>query len=342
MDQESKIWYVLIENQKTGPFTVDELLQEEPPIPEKLTKDSLVWKAGMISWLRAFDVPEFAALNPKYVKYVEEEFTAAAQEPVSQKSASSNSGARSPKLLKLFDFNTIIHTIVKDLKDSFENLRRNNPLAVIGTAVAAAIIFICFTSVFVYNAVENRREEKKLALEIAQRDRDFKERREKREQALRDSVERVELGRLKEIRIELQRRAALDSMAKLNARKKTAPSSQPSYPSFTDQRNGNIYRIGKFGNTTWFLQDLDYGRRFSWQQAAIACPKGWRLPGDREWRTLASILKDGAGSHFGSNYYWWSAVDDGADSWYVSGGSLVCYSGSDNRSAVYRVRCVKE
>jgi len=330
MDQESKIWYVLIDGQKSGPFSADELLREEPPIPEKFTKDSLVWKTGMISWLRAADIPEFSShFDPVFKEPAQDHESA----PHESASASGGSGAKSLKIPKL-------DGIIEELKNNFENLRQNNPLMVTCAVVAAAVIFICFTSAFIYNFAENRREDKKLAAEIAEKERIFLETLEQKEQALRDSVERMELDRLREIRFELQRKAILDSIAKLQARKRQISSF--SFPTFTDQHSGSTYKIGQFGTATWFLQDLQNGKKFSWQQASAACPQGWRLPGDNEWRSLASVLKGEAGSYFNSKHYWWSAVDDGADSWYVSGGALVCYSGSDNRSAVYRVRCVKE
>jgi len=325
MDEETKIWHILIDNQKLGPFSVDELLRE--PTPEKFTKNSLVWKTGMISWRRAADVPEFSVrFDP-----VEKESAEAAPESVPQESAGSfESGDESPKVQNL-------NRIIKESKNNLKNLWKNNPLIVTGAAAAVSLIFIFLTFNVVNNFVENKREEKELALEIERREREFKER-----QAQRDSVERVELDRLKEIRLELQKKAVQDSIARTQARRRQASSATPAppHPTFTDPRDGSAYKIRKFGNTTWFLEDLDNRRGFTWQQALSACPKGWRLPNDREWKSLSSALEGKAGVYFVANRHWWSAAD-GTDSWYLSGGTLVCYSGSDNRSAVHRVRCVK-
>lgn len=340
MDQELKIWYVLIDGQKSGPFCAGELLKEKPLTPEEFTKDSLVWKSGMISWLRAADVSEFAALHPNYV----EEESAETPISASQDSVFAESGEESAEISKSYKLDSIVNELknnFKELKNDFENLRRSNPLAVIAGAAAAGLIFIFLTTYFICGYVDNRREDKKLALEIERIEREFKERQERKEQAFRDSVERVELDRLREIRLELQKQAALDSIARIRAGRKFA-AAPPRPLSFTDPSDGNTYTIKKIGNTTWFLDDLQNGRGFTWQQASALCPKGWRLPSDREWRSLASVLKNEAGSHFAPNRYWWSAAGDGADSWYISGGNLVYYSGSDNRSAINRVRCIKE
>jgi hypothetical protein len=328
MDRESKIWYVLTDNQKLGPFSAEELLGENPPISEKFTKDFLVWKTGMISWLRAADVPEFGAhFNPQ----IQEDDSTEVEEPVLRESVSPDGAEDAFEHSKP-------ERIVEKIKNSIRDFRQSNPIAVTAIAAGAALIFICFSTAFVYDFVENWREKKKLAAGIEQRAREFRERQELREQAFRDSVEAVELEKRRKTELENQKKTARDNMAKKNL---PASSDSPSYNYFTDPRDGNKYKIRKFGGAVWFLEDLDNGKEFNWWQAAVACPKEWRLPSDKEWKALSSILKSGAGNYFGSKYYWWSAVE-GADSWYVSGGSLVCYSGNDNKSAVYRVRCVKE
>ena len=80
---------------------------------------------------------------------------------------------------------------------------------------------------------------------------------------------------------------------------------------FTDLRDGNIYTWVRYGNLDWFaenfrydLQDetqcrlyvmednvtkLDakkYGRIYTYQGAVEACPDGWRLPTDEDWKNL--------------------------------------------------------
>ncbi|MDR1813042.1 MAG: GYF domain-containing protein [Candidatus Fibromonas sp.] len=51
---EQKIWYMEINGQQQGPFSIDELLQRG------LTGPSLVRAEGMADWLEAKDVPEMA------------------------------------------------------------------------------------------------------------------------------------------------------------------------------------------------------------------------------------------------------------------------------------------
>lgn len=77
---------------------------------------------------------------------------------------------------------------------------------------------------------------------------------------------------------------------------------------FTDPRDGQIYKIVKIGNQWWFAQNLNYqtgnswcydnnsancaiyGRLYDWQTAKIACPTGWHLPSDAEWTQLTNFL----------------------------------------------------
>jgi len=58
MDFESeKIWFVLIQGERKGPFTVAELKQ----IPE-LTPDTLAWREGFLKWTPIRDIPELKSL----------------------------------------------------------------------------------------------------------------------------------------------------------------------------------------------------------------------------------------------------------------------------------------
>ncbi|GHV15640.1 hypothetical protein AGMMS49938_14370 [Fibrobacterales bacterium] len=71
-----------------------------------------------------------------------------------------------------------------------------------------------------------------------------------------------------------------------------------------------------------------YGRLYTWKQAKKACPKGWHLPTDDEWKTLKSTLgnpskaateltaKEGWNDYKGkkvvaSDIYGWSALPGG-------------------------------
>jgi uncharacterized protein (TIGR02145 family) len=73
---------------------------------------------------------------------------------------------------------------------------------------------------------------------------------------------------------------------------------------FTDNRDGKTYQSVTIGNQTWMAQNLDYkldeswcyedddakasdyGRLYTWKSALNACPVGWHLPSDDEWKNL--------------------------------------------------------
>jgi len=78
--------------------------------------------------------------------------------------------------------------------------------------------------------------------------------------------------------------------------------------SFTDSRDGKIYKTVIIGNQTWMAQNLDfksvnsycyndslpncakYGRLYELETAKQSCPSGWHVPSITEWKTLSDFL----------------------------------------------------
>jgi uncharacterized protein (TIGR02145 family) len=78
---------------------------------------------------------------------------------------------------------------------------------------------------------------------------------------------------------------------------------------FTDARDGQVYEKVRIGDQWWMAENLNYyipdgsyyyandslkyhqyGRLYTWDEALNACPVGWHLPTDEEWKTLEETL----------------------------------------------------
>ncbi len=73
---------------------------------------------------------------------------------------------------------------------------------------------------------------------------------------------------------------------------------------FTDPRDGYAYAVVAFGKAQWFAENLrfrtadsrcyendeancaDHGRLYRFDDALEACPAGWRVPSEEDWRAL--------------------------------------------------------
>ncbi len=78
---------------------------------------------------------------------------------------------------------------------------------------------------------------------------------------------------------------------------------------FTDERDGQQYKILTIANQTWMAENLNYetensfayankkrnsihlGKLYTWDAAIIACPTGWHLPLAEEWQELINFYK---------------------------------------------------
>lgn len=95
--------------------------------------------------------------------------------------------------------------------------------------------------------------------------------------------------------------------------KKDDDNSNVSSEQFTDTRDGQVYTTSTIGDKTWYTQNLNYestgsirnnqsiqswwydndeengkiyGRLYTWEAALEACPSGWHLPNQQEWKDL--------------------------------------------------------
>jgi uncharacterized protein (TIGR02145 family) len=105
---------------------------------------------------------------------------------------------------------------------------------------------------------------------------------------------------------------------------------ESSNDTFTDPRDGMVYKIVTIGTQTWMAENLAYngkdaggnilipgiyaydnnesyvsayGRLYKWNAAMASCPAGWHLPTNDEWNTLFNYLAANGHGYEGNGDY---------------------------------------
>lgn len=156
---------------------------------------------------------------------------------------------------------------------------------------------------------------------------------------------------------------------------------------YLDKRNGRSYPVRVLGSKLWLSENLtiqvdskgnaskisdfkncylesaefceDFGRYYTWQEAKKACPAGWHLPEDAEWRDYQKSLSqsewknigrggvrtwDSYGDTSNSGYYWSSSSTSKstARGWSFTQSSKYVERDDFERSTGMYVRCVAD
>ncbi len=108
-------------------------------------------------------------------------------------------------------------------------------------------------------------------------------------------------------------------------------SAQNETGSFTDSRDGKVYKTVKIGDNVWFAQNLNfeienswaydekeenaniYGRLYTLEAAEKACPAGWHLATEAEWTSLSTLENESITGGKLKTVEYWDAPNTGAD-----------------------------
>lgn len=137
--------------------------------------------------------------------------------------------------------------------------------------------------------------------------------------------------------------------------KNCAPKKLAGEGSFTDERDGQIYRTVKIGNQVWFAENLrykcdgsfvydedpsnlkKYGRLYTWNAAVSAAPKGWHVATKDDFDALESYIlansKNEPKVALKSNTDDWTEAEKGVDEYGFCGlpsGYYSCATDSDS------------
>ncbi|MDR2583422.1 MAG: DUF4116 domain-containing protein [Fibromonadaceae bacterium] len=125
---------------------------------------------------------------------------------------------------------------------------------------------------------------------------------------------------------------------------------------FTDPRDGKVYKTVKIGRQVWMAENLaydtpdskyykddenngkKYGRLYNWETAMKVCPHGWHLPSKEEWQTLVDFAggeeiagkklkakRDWRASGIGTDDFGFSALPSGR--YHALSGGVSLYEG---------------
>lgn len=104
----------------------------------------------------------------------------------------------------------------------------------------------------------------------------------------------------------------------------------PALSSFTDSRDGAAYYYNNVAGKDWMIQNLGwrgagqsyenseamdpiFGRYYTWDEAVSACPDGWHLPSDADFKALAESC--GAGENASAGSLMVDATFNGSKMW---------------------------